>query len=229
MRIPWNKGLTKDTDERVARFALDKEKNLNISRALKGIKRSEEFKQKHREFAKTERGREISAQGGRKAQKNPNCVQALLRCGELRKQGLMCSGMKGKKIHNTEKYSIATKKKWENPEYAKKVLGLRGKSNEEKHLYFWLEEKWPGYWKYVGDAKYRIGRKFPDFINLDNRKIIELWGDYYHKGQNPQNRIDYFRLYGFDCVIIWASEMHKNKSKVLDMIETFMIEEALEL
>lgn len=48
------------------------------------------------------------------------------------------------------------------------------------------------FFTFVGDGKVIIGGKNPDFINEKNKKLIEVYGDYWHKGQNPQDRIDYF-------------------------------------
>jgi hypothetical protein len=53
-----------------------------------------------------------------------------------------------------------------------------------------------------------LGGKIPDFVNVDGeKKIIELWGDFWHRGQNPQDRIDYFKRFGWDSCIIWEHEL----------------------
>jgi len=62
-------------------------------------------------------------------------------------------------------------------------------------------------WKYTGSGELIIGGKCPDFWDGDKR-LMELYGDYWHRGENPQDRIDYFKEYGYDCAVIWESELY---------------------
>lgn len=65
-------------------------------------------------------------------------------------------------------------------------------------------------YSYVGDGQFILGGKCPDFLNTNGqKKLIELWGNFWHQGQNPQDRIDYFAKYGFETLIIWESELNK--------------------
>ena len=50
----------------------------------------------------------------------------------------------------------------------------------------------------------------PDFININGeKKVIELFGEHWHdteeKGQ--ENRINKFKQFGFDCIVIWGKEL----------------------
>jgi len=81
-------------------------------------------------------------------------------------------------------------------------------NNPEKRLLQLLEELYPHEWKFVGDGSLVIGGLNPDFANVNGKKlIIELFGDYWHRGQNPQDRIDTFTPFGFDTLVIWESEL----------------------
>lgn len=63
-------------------------------------------------------------------------------------------------------------------------------------------------YSYVGDGDFILGGKCPDFLNTNGqKKLIELWGNFWHKGQDPQERIDYFKQYGFQTLVIWESEL----------------------
>lgn len=63
-------------------------------------------------------------------------------------------------------------------------------------------------YQYVGGGEFILGGKCPDYLNTDGqKKLIELFGDYWHQGQDPQERIDYFSQYGFQTLIIWESEL----------------------
>jgi len=53
------------------------------------------------------------------------------------------------------------------------------------------------------------------------KKLIELYGDYWHKGQNPQKRINYFKKYGFKTLIIWEKEYKNNFAAVKGKLLVF--------
>jgi len=61
-------------------------------------------------------------------------------------------------------------------------------------------------WRFVGDGKLIIDGKCPDFWEGGNR-LVELYGDYWHKGQDPQNRIDLFKEQGYETMVIWEREL----------------------
>ena len=84
-----------------------------------------------------------------------------------------------------------------------------------------LNNLFPDQYKYVGDGEVIIGGKNPDFINVNGqKKVIEYYGDRWHQGDNPQDRIDVFADYGFDCLIIWGSEL-KNMDRVVQRLKIF--------
>lgn len=108
---------------------------------------------------------------------------------------------------------------WQSKEYAQKVFGRREKSAPE--IIFealLLEHDFPYY--FVGNGQFQIGRKNPDFLHKQRRKIIEIYGDFFHKGQDPQDRINYFKQYGYDCLVFWASEL-KDSTNVIKKIQIF--------
>jgi very-short-patch-repair endonuclease len=65
-----------------------------------------------------------------------------------------------------------------------------------------------------------INCKIPDFVCLPRKKLIEFYGDYWHRGENEQNRIDEFKQFGFSTLIIWEKEL-KNVKDVEDRILFF--------
>ena len=81
-------------------------------------------------------------------------------------------------------------------------------------------------YKYVGDHSCWIGGKNPDFINKENKKIIELFGEWWHgakrtgksKIESEKEIKDHYNKYGYNCLVIWEfdlsdSEFLKNKLK----------------
>lgn len=94
-------------------------------------------------------------------------------------------------------------------------------NKKETKLLGILEFLQPGDWKYVGDGSVIFGTKNPDFININGKKqIIELYGDYWHKGQDPQDRIDIFEPFGFSTLVIWEREL-KHIPKLIGRIQEF--------
>lgn len=122
------------------------------------------------------------------------------------------------KIHNKEskrKISIATIKLWNSLDYIEKQNISRQilPNKPEKKIMVLLDCLYPGEWKYTGDFSFLIGGKNPDFVNINGqKKCIEHYGTYWHKGDNPQDRIDLFKSYGWDCLVIWESELKDFKS-----------------
>lgn len=76
---------------------------------------------------------------------------------------------------------------------------------------------------FVGDGKLKIGGKIPDFWD-GNKHLIELYGDYWHKGEDPNEKINFFKQYGFSTLVLWESEIHGDLLPVLDKIDKFIKE-----
>lgn len=133
-----------------------------------------------------------------------------------------------------EHLSKVHKEQWKDPEYQKNVYAgmnkaLRQRPNGCEILVGeLLEEIQPNVWKYVGDDnEFRFGRKNPDFWNGDG-KFIEHFGVYWH-GDNArcyeeteQGRIEHFKKYGFDTLIIWDVELYNQPEIVKQRIEEFV-------
>ena len=103
--------------------------------------------------------------------------------------------------------------------------GLRVKPNKpEKVLKALLNILLPKEYKFVGDGEIILGGFNPDFINCNGqKKIIELYGDYWHNRKDAIKR-DKLRLiayknYGYKTLIIWEHELkdlEKVNNKVLE-------------
>lgn len=66
-------------------------------------------------------------------------------------------------------------------------------------------------WEHTGAGKFFIHTdkkcRIPDFVNVSQKKIIEVYGDYWHRGENPQDKIDEYNRVGWDCIVIWEHEI----------------------
>lgn len=110
-------------------------------------------------------------------------------------------------------------------EKIRKALSIPGNrpNKYETILNSFLQENFPGEWKYVGNGEVIINRKNPDFININGKKaIIELWGDFFHRGQNPKDREKIFKEYGYKTLVIWASEIMKKPELLIPKIEKIL-------
>ncbi len=60
---------------------------------------------------------------------------------------------------------------------------------------------------YTGNGERVVANKCPDFIHKSEPKVVEMFGDYWHKGENPQDRINLFAQHGYRTAIIWEHEL----------------------
>jgi len=106
------------------------------------------------------------------------------------------------------------------PEFAKK-MGAAWQLHPNKpelKLQSILDNYFPNQWRYTGDGSLVIGGKIPDFSNINGKKaLIEVYGTYWHRNDNPQDRIDHFSEFGYFCLIIWEDEL-QNEEKIKEKI-----------
>lgn len=129
--------------------------------------------------------------------------------------------------------SMVHKEMWNDPIYQENwVNGMKEANNQSPNeceilIGMLLQEIQPDVWEFIGDGKKRWGRKNPDFWNGDG-KFIEHFGVYWH-GDNArcyeeteQGRIEHFKKYGFDTLIIWDVELHNQPDLVRARLEEFV-------
>lgn len=111
-------------------------------------------------------------------------------------------------------HSRKAKKLWQDVNYKNKVIkamlrGIKAKPNKaEKMLNNILNNIIPREFKYVGDGQIIIDGKYPDFINCNGKKqIIELFGDYWHRGESGSKKIKHYKKYGYSTLIVWEHEL----------------------
>jgi hypothetical protein len=199
--VGWSKGLTKDNDPRIAKMSLSLKGRVSEK---KGRPLSDEQKRKQ---SLTMTGRKQTEE--QKQHRRDNHIRYWL----------------GKSIpeYAKKKMSIRKLESWQDPAYVKKVMDGRNISpnKAELKLFKLLEKLFPGEWKFTGDFSFTIGGKCPDFVSCNGqKKIIELFGDYWHQGHIPKERADVFAPYGYETLVVWESEM-KNMPGVARKIIDF--------
>jgi very-short-patch-repair endonuclease len=111
-------------------------------------------------------------------------------------------------------HSCDTKLRFKNEEYRNRVIEAQRKgmvirpNKPEKILSVLLNKDY----KYVGDGSFIINGFNPDFINCNGqKKIIELYGDYWHNlpdyKERDKCRIKSYKKYGYKTLIIWEHEL----------------------
>lgn len=120
-------------------------------------------------------------------------------------------------IGNRRAWSLMTSKKRRQIAYkaleTSIVRGTRHRpkarpNKAERFLKQVLDAYYPGEWKYTGNGEVWLGIYNPDFLNINGRKaVIELFGDYWHSKDSAEDKVDYYNGYGFQCLIVWESEL----------------------
>lgn len=68
-------------------------------------------------------------------------------------------------------------------------------------------------YKYVGDGQVWLGNRNPDFINTNGRRqVIEMLGTYWHPLFDGAERLEHYKQFGFDCLVIWEDELKNSLS-----------------
>lgn len=197
---PWNKGLTKETDCRVTSpWNCGLTKGID-ARLVKPI-----------EVIEKQRASIMGKNKGRKFGEDFKLMRRQMMLGthptptsnKKRSQSLK------EKIAAGEWYPTLPSNPFPKPNQAElKLLSL-------------LEQHFPGQYAYTGDGKVAIDHLIPDFTNCDGRKeVIELYGDYWHKNDNPQDKIARYAKFGFHCLVLWEKEL-KTEENVLKEIQDF--------
>lgn len=109
-------------------------------------------------------------------------------------------------------------KKWSISNYNKL------KPNKKELKLFSMIQKLSNNFELNTEGKIIIENKIPDIIDINNKKIVELYGDYWHRNDtiDDQNeRINLFKKNGYDCIIIWEREL-KNESDIIYKISKFI-------
>lgn len=205
-REPWNKGLSAEEDERVAKGV---EKMVETNK-----NRSEEHQRKINE----------SLQGRVGGFYSDEHKKAFIRGGrETRfKKGHTAwnKGMTQEEFLSDEGYKKLQEwreKLEENPELAKEFISKCMKfdlptSLEKMFINICDEYNLP--FKYVGDRRFwirtKVGLRNPDFIHTNGKNIcIEILGEHWHDEDEFQERKKLFEECGWKCLGIWEKTLKK--------------------
>ena len=212
-----NKG--KKFSEEIKNKLKESAKNRPCQSEVTRRKKSDTLKQAYRD------GRIVSALKG-----IPNTEQ-MKRKNSIKKMGNSWNKGISHSKERIQKRIIGIKRSWQvlSPEEkAKRIYKTVSKSGQhpnkpETFILNLLNKLYPNEWKFTGDFSFTINGKNPDFTNINGqKKLIELFGDYWHKGEDPNDRINVFKPFGWDTLVIWECELKNTKQlkrKIFDFCE----------
>ena len=219
--IPWNKALTKDTDLRVARQGI--------------YPRTEHHRKISRNNGKTQLGKPAWNRGLTK-EDHPGIARGAEAARQYMLGRHLSEETKEKQRGKRGQYRETGKRKesqdkfWAeiSPELKSEFIRRsrlktsKQKTKPEILLENLLDTHFSGEWKYVGDGQLIIAGMIPDFANIDGKKqLIEVFGDYWHREDNPNDRISKFSEYGYDCLVIWEHDIKINPNQVIRQVIEF--------
>jgi len=138
---------------------------------------------------------------------------------------------KSKSEEHKKNISKARIEWWQNSENYRRMFKAFAikPTRPEIFLTKFLNKILPREYKYTGDAQFILRGKCPDFLNINGKKkLIEYNSRYFHSKEitgettkmHEQNRINHFKKFGFDTLILRENEL-KNLKKLKNKIITF--------
>lgn len=107
----------------------------------------------------------------------------------------------------------------------KRLKALQKRPTKPERILIKLIKQFELPFEYTGNGKTIIGNKNPDFTDtLGLSKVIEVYGDYWHKDENPNNDINFYNRHGYGCLVIWEYELKKDVERVRIKIKEFLID-----
>lgn len=86
-----------------------------------------------------------------------------------------------------------------------------------------MNSMFPGQWIYTGSGKrvVVIGRMIPDFTHTSEKKVIEIFGTYWHKPEDEEKKINKYAECGYQCLVIWeGADEYDSMRRLKEFAET---------
>lgn len=204
---PWIKGRTKENNEKLketSRHISKVRKRLFIDGSLKnwndGLTKETDkrLEQAGKKISKAHKGKKLSKEHKKRIGRGLEKAWANLEFKEMMRK----------------KRRKSTLKLWQKKDFRNKIVSAMAHAlcehpnKPESELRDLLEQMFPSEYRFTGDGSFILAGKCPDFLNVNGKKkIIELFGDYWHEKTEEKQRIALFKEYGYDTLIVWDSEL----------------------
>ena len=153
-------------------------------------------------------------------------------------------GVYGKEYRN--KLSIASTKLackgklWAQSDKARKILSeLLSKRNQQGLMRIeskklptkpekFIKDNFKNVLKYTGNSAFWVTskgqHKNPDFVHVNPKvkKIVEVFGDYWHAPKEKKQIITLYKAIGWQCHVVWESHIKLNPKKVIKDLQLFL-------
>ncbi len=107
---------------------------------------------------------------------------------------------------------------WGNPDWVEKIrIAKNLKPNNPETLIHLITQEYFTGWKYTGDYSIVIGGKNPDFVNEETKQIIEVYGDHWHKDEDPTIKAELYYQAGYETCVIWEHELQDLDEVILKL------------
>lgn len=77
------------------------------------------------------------------------------------------------------------------------------------------------FWKTIV-ADEGVAHITPDFRIPGTVRLIEVFGDYWHQGEDPADRIRLWESVGCECLVVWEHEINAEDSAMLERVDAFI-------
>lgn len=100
------------------------------------------------------------------------------------------------------------KQRWATDPKFQRRQGLSKKPYWTEELFTELLDKnFPGVWRFVGDYKFFVDGKCPDYVdNITGKFLIELFGNRHHV-YDEKLRGDHFKKHGYEVLFVWCRDL----------------------
>lgn len=199
---PWNKGLTKKVDSRLAKVS-------RISSRPKTLKHRRKIGEAHRKL--------WGDPDFRKAHIKQFREKAKLQWQNPEFRSFMEDFMrrKWKEEEYRKEHSIFMKALWANDKFKQRQMkrmlkGLLRRPTSLELQFINICEKYGLPFEYVGDGELYIGSRNPDFVHRDGKKIcVEVANTYkkHHVADYEQERKRHFSRFGWRCIVFMGNKL----------------------
>lgn len=79
------------------------------------------------------------------------------------------------------------------------------------------------YWIKLSNGKYRN----PDFVSIFHKKVIEVFGVYWHRNDKEEDIINEYKKSGWDCIIFWENDFGGARDRIMEFTYPYEFEAEL--
>lgn len=210
----WRKKISKALKGRT----ITEEWRRKLSEANKGKRISKEVRKK---ISKSLMGRKHPLYGKKMSRETKEKLSQSIRLKLSTKESKELRSLLHKKIQ---------KKLFKDKNFRKKQLKIlqnglynsrRGMTYPEKLMFKMLKRLKIGF-EYTGNFTFDVNGKCPDFRILRSRKLIEVFGDYWHESKEVKKKIKWYKKYGYECLVVWESDLKNDEENVQRVVKKYL-------